>query len=80
MSHDGEADAYRVHAAQCVLLARKTDDPESKSALLNMAQAWLALVDQNDRNSQSPTLVYETPAPRQHVAQQQQQPQPRSKD
>ena len=41
-----------------------------------MARAWLALVTQSKKNSQAATLVYETPEPRQQVAQQQQQPQP----
>ncbi|HWY74036.1 MAG TPA: hypothetical protein VN281_00380 [Verrucomicrobiae bacterium] len=76
MLRDGQADVYRVHAAQCVLLARKTDDPESKLALLDMARSWQALANQNDKNSQT-SLVYETPEPHRQVAQQQQQPQPK---
>ena len=66
---------YRVQAAKCIQLAQKASDGESKLALLDMARAWIALADQNDKNSQT-SLVYETPEPRQHVAQQQQQPQP----
>jgi hypothetical protein len=77
MSRDGQADIYRVHAAQCILLAQKTEDADSKMALLDMAHAWLALANQNDKNSQV-TLVYETPEPRRHVVQQQ-QPQPKVK-
>jgi hypothetical protein len=76
MLRDGQADVYRVHAAQCVLLAQKADDPESKLALLDMARSWQALANQNDKNSQT-SLVYETPEPRRQVAQQQQQPQPK---
>jgi hypothetical protein len=34
------------------------------------------LADQAEKNSQTDIPVYETPKPRQHVAQQQQQPQP----
>ena len=34
------------------------------------------LADQADKNGQTVIPVYETPEPRQHVAQQQQQPQP----
>ena len=75
MLRDGQADVYRVHAAQCVLLAQKTDDSESKLALLDMARSWQALANQNDKNSQT-SLVYETPEPRRQVAQQQ-QPQPK---
>jgi hypothetical protein len=66
---------YRAHAAECVRLAQTTSDPQSKSSLLDMARAWLALVTQSEKNSDATTLVYETPEPRQHVAQQQQQPQ-----
>jgi hypothetical protein len=68
---------YRAHAAECVRLAQKTADPQSKSSLLDMARAWLALVSQGDKNNEAPTLVYETLDPPQQVAQQQQQPQPK---
>jgi len=73
MAHTGE---YRAHAAECVRLAQQTSDPQSKSSLLDMARAWLALTTQSEKNSQT-TLVYETPEPPQQVAQQQQQPQPK---
>ena len=68
---------YRAHATECVRLAQQTRDPQSKRSLLDMARAWLALVNQGEKNSKAPTLVYETPEPRQQVAQQQQQPQPK---
>jgi hypothetical protein len=71
MAHTGE---YRAHAAECVRLAQQTSEPQSKSSLLDMARAWLVLVTQNEKNSQT-TLVYETPEPPQQVTQQQQQPQ-----
>jgi hypothetical protein len=45
-----------------------------KFVLLDMARAWLALAEQGVKNSQT-TLVYETPTPGQHPAQQQQQQQ-----
>jgi hypothetical protein len=77
MLRDGQVEAYRVRAAQCIQLAQKTDDAHNKLTLLDMARAWLALVTQNDKNSQT-TLVYETPEPRQQVAQQQQHPQPKT--
>ena len=76
MLRDGQADVYRVHAAQCVLLAQKADDPQSKLALLDMARSWQALANQNHKNSQT-SPVYETPELRQQVSQQQQQPQPK---
>jgi hypothetical protein len=68
---------YRAHAAECVRLAQKTGDPQSKRSLLDMARAWLALVTQVEKNAEAATLVYETPEPRPQVAQQQQQPQPK---
>jgi hypothetical protein len=76
MSNTGK---YRAHAAECVRLAQLTADPQSKSSLLAMARAWLALVTQGNKNNESPTLVYQTPEPPQQVAQQQQQPQPKEK-
>ena len=63
---------YRAHAAECVRLAQQTNDPQSKSSLLDMARAWLALVAQGEKNNDAPTLVYQTPEPRQ-----QQHPQPK---
>ena len=67
---------YRAHAAACVQLAQQASDQQSKLSLLGMARAWLALAIQGDKNNEAATLVYETPEPRQQVAQQQQQPQP----
>jgi len=58
MPDDGRDEMYKVHAAACLEIARKTDDREGKIALLDIARAWLALADQHDKNSQ-PTLVYE---------------------
>jgi hypothetical protein len=71
-----KAALYRLHAAKCIDLARRSTDPESRLALFDMARSWRILADQADKNSETATLVYETPEPRQHVAQQQQQPQP----
>jgi hypothetical protein len=77
MLRSEQADMYRLQAAQCVRLAQKSEDREVKIGLLTMARAWLSLADQHDKNSQNLTLVYETPEPRQQVAQQQ-QPQPKN--
>jgi len=70
------SDSYRRYAAQCVELARKTPDPKTRLALLDIAQAWLALVEQADKNGNAPTLIYERPEQPQRAIQQQQQPQP----
>ena len=67
---------YRAHAATCVQLAQQTSDQQSKLSLLGMARAWLALATQGDKNNEAPTLVYQTPEPRQQLAQQL-QPQPK---
>ena len=64
---------YRAHAVTCVQLAQQTSDQQRKLSLLGMARAWLALATQGDKNNEAPTLVYDTPEPRQQVAQQQQQ-------
>jgi hypothetical protein len=47
MSRDGQDEVCRVHAAMCLQLAQKTDDPESKIVLPDMARSWLALSRQN---------------------------------
>jgi len=44
---------YLAHAAECVRLAQQTSDPQSKSSLLDMARAWLALVTQGEKNSEA---------------------------
>ena len=48
MSDTGE---YRAHAAECVRLAQQTNDPQSKGSLLDMARAWLALVNQGQKKT-----------------------------
>jgi hypothetical protein len=75
MSSTGN-DSHRRHAAQCVELARKAPDPKTRLALLEIAQAWMALAKQADRSGHAPALIYETPEQQQRVTQQQQQPQP----
>ena len=79
MAHTGQFETYRLRAAQCTKLAQDAADSNAKLILLDMAQAWMSLAAQADKNNQT-TLVYETPEPPQHVAQQQQQPQPDDPD
>jgi hypothetical protein len=64
---------YRQHAAQCVHLSHRLSD--SKVVLLDMAQSWMILAEQAERNSET-TLVYETPEPRRQAAQERQQRRP----
>ena len=60
---------YRRYAAECLRIAEGTGDPQSRASLL-----WLRLAKQAEKNLAT-AIVYETPEPRQHIAQQQQQPQ-----
>jgi hypothetical protein len=39
---------YRLYAANCVELARGTDDGERRVFLLRMAQAWFRLAEQTE--------------------------------
>jgi hypothetical protein len=71
--------AYRLHSAQCTEIARRSQDPEIKLALLALAQSWLTLAEQAIKNSQT-VLVYETSRPGPHVAQQPQSNQAVNKD
>jgi hypothetical protein len=50
---------YRLYATNCIEVARDLE-PARKLALLNMAQAWLNLADQVEKNLNT-VLVYETP-------------------
>jgi hypothetical protein len=80
MAASEAAAVYRLYASRCVEIAQDTASPERRAALLAIAQAWLGLADQAEKNSDV-VLVYETPTPKpmqsQQVAQQQQQPQPK---
>jgi hypothetical protein len=37
--------AYRLHAANCVEMAKAFPEPDKKLVLLDMANAWLRLAD-----------------------------------
>ena len=39
-------------------------DPQSRASLLSMAQLWLALADQAEKNALAPAIIYETPPPK----------------
>jgi hypothetical protein len=57
------ADQYRGYALECLRFARDMTGPESKAALLEMAQNWLTLADQAEKNERT-ELVYAPPPPR----------------
>jgi hypothetical protein len=42
---------YRLFAAHCIGIAQETAEPNRKLALLDMAQAWIALAEQAEKNS-----------------------------
>jgi hypothetical protein len=53
---------YWGYAAQCLMLAQRQDSAGDKLALINMAQAWVSLAEQSEKDT-SPFAAYETPAP-----------------
>jgi hypothetical protein len=50
---------YRANAEKCLALAHRFRDPESKRALLAMANTWLTMAEQ--RTQHSDTMLAETP-------------------
>jgi hypothetical protein len=69
---------YRDNAVACLRLAHEATNPSARTALFRMAESWLRLHEQAEKNAQL-DLTYETPPPRQSVPQQRQQQQQRSK-
>jgi hypothetical protein len=69
---------YRDNAAACLRLANEATTPSAKAALFRMAESWLRLHDQAEKNAQL-DVTYETPPPQRSIPQQQQQQQQRSK-
>ena len=47
----GRSDQYRRYAAECLEMASVTHDPNSRAALLQMAQVWLRLASQPTRHN-----------------------------
>jgi len=54
---------YRLFAAHCIGIAHETAEPQRKLALLDMAQAWIALAEQAERNTGA-MLFSDAPGPR----------------
>jgi hypothetical protein len=54
------AEEYRRRGAGCVLMAEDTPNSAHRLALMEMAQAWLHLAEQAEKNGRT-DLVYETP-------------------
>lgn len=51
---------YRDYAGKCVLLAQSQEHAREKLALIDMAQAWIALAEQTEKD-ESLSVVHETP-------------------
>jgi hypothetical protein len=58
-----DARRYRQKAAECLETAEHISDHGTRMALVAMAESWIRLAEQADRNSLN-DLVYETPAQR----------------
>ena len=75
-------DAYRAKAAELVGKATRETDDHNRANLYALAQSYLRLAEQADRNALT-DVTYETPTPRpetQQPQQQQQQTQPKKDD
>jgi len=53
MLGDGREELYKVHAAECLEIARTANNREGKIALLDIARAWLVLAEQHDKTSRT---------------------------
>jgi hypothetical protein len=54
-------DEYRRNAVECARLAAELLDPESKLAMLNMAQAWARLAEHAVKKNETPPSSSEQP-------------------
>jgi hypothetical protein len=70
---------YFRQAEECLRIAEAIRDPQERATLITLARTWLTLADLAEKYAGA-ILVYETPERPQQVAQQQQQPQPKSPD
>ena len=58
---------YRANAEKCLSLAHRFRDPDSKRALLAMANAWLAMAEQSAQNNKAPAGTTPQPFSRDQV-------------
>jgi hypothetical protein len=72
-----KAEEYRRLAQECLETARSFPDGERRTTLLQMAQVWQRLADQQDQGSDLTEVPAPPPATEQQSAQQQQQIQPK---
>ena len=72
------AEEYRRRAQECLDLARKISLERERAIILDMAQSWLRLAEQQEAQEENPSPpAVEQP---QAAAQQQQQVQPKDED
>ena len=64
-------DEYRRNAIECLRLAYETLNARSRALLIHMAEAWLRLVHQAEKNLTT-DLVYKTPPPSERPVRQEQ--------
>jgi hypothetical protein len=55
---------YWGYAAQCLVVAQRQDSAGDKLALIGMAQAWVNLAEQTERNESAE--AYDSTAPQRH--------------
>jgi hypothetical protein len=72
-------DEYRRNAIECLRIADETITARSRALLIHMAEAWLRLVHQAEKNLTT-DLVYKTPPPSERpvLQEQHQQVQPKT--
>jgi hypothetical protein len=58
-------DEYRRNAIECLRIADETITARSRVLLIHMAEAWMRLAQQAEKNLTT-DLVYETPPPHEH--------------
>jgi hypothetical protein len=61
-----DAQRYRQKAAECLEAAEKATTHRTRMSLAALADLWIRLAQQADRNSLS-DLAYETPPRREHL-------------
>jgi hypothetical protein len=68
---------YRRRAQECFQAAKNVADPGTRIWLLEMAQSWLVLAQQAEKNLDADPVYEPSPSHNEPVMQQQQQVQPK---
>ena len=74
------SDEFRKAAADCVALARTTNDPVIRAGLLTMAQRWYTLANAPPKDFDAVLRAFNDEQMSRPVMQQQQQVQPKKED